>query len=106
MIEKSKNLKAVELFGSSGLTIVNSKSHTIKRERESKKDAKKVTDGAGDEEAGMGVAEKRRWSVVVEAGDADHARVLLPRCHALLLILLLTIIDVGLCIFHCPLFFS
>lgn len=77
----------------------------FQEEGESKKDAKKVTDGAGDEEAGMGVAEKRRGSVVVEAGDADHACVLLPRGHALLL-LLLTIIDIGLCIFHSPLFIS
>lgn len=50
-----------------------------KREEEEKD----WTNGASDEEAGMGVKEKWRRRVVVKPREADHARVLFPRTHLL-----------------------
>lgn len=70
-----------------------------------------LTDGAGDKEARMGVVEKRRGGVIVKPRDADYSRVLLPRCHAPLLTLLLRILintsptNLRLCLIPALLFF-
>ena len=58
----------------------------LKRKTKLKERKRKLTDGAGDEEARKGVVEKRSGGLVVIARDADHSRVLFPRSHACLLL--------------------
>ena len=43
-----------------------------------------LTDGAGDEESGVGMTEERRRGVVVKTRNVDHNRVLLPGLQLLL----------------------
>lgn len=64
-------------FRISGFVGVKLGRQKLERERQ--------TDGAGDEEARVGVLEKGRRGFVVEARDADYSRVLLPWCHLLFL---------------------
>lgn len=50
----------------------------------------------------MGVLEKRRRGVVVEARDADYSRVLLPWCHLLFLTQLPLLLLLSFFFRHCP----